>query len=146
MDVGHFFSLAAESYFLVTSLTLALTAARARAEEDEELPSRLFRTTQRLALFGGLPALLGCLWWLFSQRQGHGDSGIMSGETAFVLLFILGALGLLLVWVCTVALAFIAAALVRHARPVPAGLITFFFVQFAPAMGLLLFVLQRPVR
>ncbi len=146
MDVGHFFSTAAEAYFFITSLVLALTAARARAEDDVELPTRLFRATQRLAMFVGLPMLLGCLWWLFSQRQGHGNSGIMSGETAFVLLFVLGALGLLLVWVCTVCLAFLAAALVRNARPMTAGLITFFFVQFAPALGLLLFVVQRPVR
>lgn len=129
MDVGHFFSLVAEACFFATSLALAFTVMRARAEEDEELPSRLFRTTQRMAVFVWLPTLLGVLWVLFNDGRAHRNSGIMSGQMAFVVLFTLGALALMMVWVSTVVLAFISASLVRQSRPLPALAVGFMALQ-----------------
>lgn len=133
MDVGQLFSILLAGYFLLLAGFAALTTAQALEQDDgANLPMRVFWSLTKTTLFLGFPALIGVLVFLNSESVGSGNSGIMSKNMGFFVLFLFGSLGLLGLWVGAITLGFIGSAVARNLRPLVGAGVVFVFITGAP--------------
>lgn len=150
MDVGDFFGRIIGVYFFVLGAFAAMAAAQALEDDDAEgLPSRVFKSLTKTTFFLGFPGLIGVLLFLNSQTTGSGNSGIMSKNMGFFVLFLFGALGLVGLWVGAIVMGFIGSAIAKSLRPMVGALVVFAFISGAPVFTALVSVVtahQRPHR
>lgn len=134
MEVGQLFAFVIGAYFLLLAGFAAITAAQALEEDDGAgLPMRVFWSLTKTTLFLGLPMLIGVLIFMNSEAKG-GDSGIMSKGMGLFVLFLLGALGLLGLWIASITMGFLGAALTRNMQPMVGAAVLFFFISGAPLL------------
>ncbi len=135
MDVGQLFGLVIAAYLVVLAGFAAVTTATALSEDDGDgLSGRIFRSLTKTTVFLGFPGLIATLMFLESQSTGGDTGGIMSKNMGFFVLFLIGALGLLGVWVGSITLGFIAGAVARTMRPMVGAITVFFIVSGAPLL------------
>ena len=136
MDVGQLFGLLISVYFLLLAGFAAIAAASALEEGDGAgLAKRVFWSITRTTIFLGVPGLIGVLVFLSSDAgHGSGDNGIMSKNMGLFVLFFAGMLGLFALWVGSITLGFLGAALARNLRPMVGAALFFFLISGAPLL------------
>jgi hypothetical protein len=120
-------------YFLLLAGFAAIAAVTAIQDgERAKVGEVVFWSLTKTSIFLGVPALIGFLVFLNSQSTGDGGGGIMSRNMGLFVLFFLGSLGLLVLWVGGIIVGFVGAALARNLPPLAAGAVVFGAVCFAP--------------
>ncbi len=135
MDVGQLFALLLSIYFVLLAGFAAITTATALEEGDSAgLARRVFWSLTKTTLFLGFPGLIGLLMFLSSESGAGSDSGIMSKNMGLFVMFFFGSLGLLALWVGSITLGFLGAAVTRNLRPTVAAGVLFVLVSGAPLL------------
>jgi hypothetical protein len=134
MDPGQLLTSLIGGYFFLLAGFAAITTAEALEEDDARgLGTRVFRSLTKTTLFLGLPGLIALLVFLNSESRGDGG-GIMSKNTGLFVLFVIGALGLLVLWVGAITLGLAGSAVVRNLPPKTGAALMFLFVCGAPLL------------
>ena len=128
MDVGQWMAAVAAAYLCLPAAFAALTTARYLSNDlGDELGNAIFRSVTKTTVFIGLPTVIGFLVFLNADASGSGSGGMMSRNMGLFILFMIGAFGLAAVWVGTLVMGFIGAAVARRMQPLVGAAVVFAF-------------------
>lgn len=131
--------LAAVSVYVTLLAGFAAVAATRAVEEDDRpsMGARVSRAVNRATLWLGAPALAGLVWLLAAQAGPGQGSGVMTRDVGLCVVLVVGALGLLVVWVATTAMSLVSVAVARQLPATAVGLVVFAFTSCGAPVVLL---------
>lgn len=140
---GTLFGLMGTVYLTLLGGFAAIAATTAAQEGDRQgLPMRVFWSITKTTCFLGVPMLLAVIVLLASESPGNGG-GIMSRNMGLFVMTLFGMLGLLAVWVGTVVMGLLGAAVARNLPALAAGATVFAFCAGGIPLMLSLFKAQQ---